>query len=419
MKILIVTQYFWPESFIINNLAKTLVEQGHTIQVLTGKPNYPEGKIFPGYSAKGCMNELFGEIPVYRVPLRPRGKSGAINLALNYLSFVWNGLLFFHRKVRGQSFDIILVYALSPITAVIPAIYLKWKLKSHLAVWVQDLWPESLSATGFIRNKQILYLVGLMVRIIYACTDIVFASSEAFKKPIRKYTSPRKSIQYYPNPYPDNYPKIVSSSSSRIPAALLREMEQNFCVVFAGNLGKAQAVETLISAAEKLKELLPNCKLILVGSGSMSSWIEEQKSDRNLDNLILAGRFPAEEMPHFFSRADGLLVTLAREEIFTYTIPSKVQAYLSSGRPIIAALDGEGKQLIERAGAGLCCPTEDSLGLAHCIEQLFYMPQVERERLGVAGRSYFLENFEIERQSRKLVEIFETRIGRTKDIFRP
>lgn len=408
LNILLVSQYFWPESFIVNDLVKSLVNQGHTVQVVTGKPNYPGGKIFQGYTAEGCVNELFEHhVAVHRVPLRPRGAGGAKNLLLNYLSFVLSGLWFFPRAVRGGAFDVIFVFAPSPITSVIPAIYLKWRLNSHLAVWVQDLWPESLSATGFIRNRMALRLVGWLVRGIYACTDTLLVQSKAFAAPVARYAREDK-IFYYPNSHQDS--PLQPVTGTQVPAELLEQLEQNFCLVFAGNLGTAQAVETLVQAAERLRHL-PGCKLVLVGSGSMLAWIETQKGLRGLDNLILAGRFPPSEMPQFFSRAAGLLVTLKREEIFAYTIPSKVQAYLAAGRPVIAALDGEGARVIEEAGAGLSCRAEDSAGLARCIEQLFHMSPEEREKLGQSGREYFLANFEMTRQSQRLVEILGNRIS--------
>ncbi len=382
------------------------------MQVLTGKPNYPEGKVFKGYVVKGCMDELFGDVPVYRVPLRPRGSGRAVNLVLNYLSFLWNGLLFFHRKVQNQSWDAILVFAISPITAAIPAIYLRWRLKTHLAVWVQDLWPESLSATGFVRNKLLLHCVGWVVRAIYAGADTLLVPSQAFKQPISHY-APIEKVVYYPNPYQEQPFNPVTNS--QVPAWLLSELEQNFCMVFAGNLGTAQSVETLVEAAEKLQFLIPECRLVLVGSGSMSAWLEQQKAERNLANLILAGRFPPAEMPQFFQRAAGLIVSLKRAEIFAYTIPSKVQSYLSAGRPIVAAIDGEGASIIESAGAGLCCPAEDATGLVNCIEQVFRMSPAEREKMGKAGRSYFLEHFEMTRQTHRLIEILEKRIRTTKE----
>jgi len=411
LRILLVTQYFWPESFIINDLIKTLVSQGHTVEVLTGKPNYPEGKVFEGYTADGCMDEFFDEtVTVYRIPLYPRGSGGAKNLLRNYCSFVFNGLKYFHRAVKGKSFDVIFVFAPSPITQVIPAIYLKLKMKSHLAVWMQDLWPESLKATGFIRNPVLLATVGVMVRCIYAFTDTLLIQSRAFHEPISRYSCAEK-IVYYPNSYQDSPHQI--SSETQIPQVVLDMMAKHFCLVFAGNLGTAQSLETLVQAAENLQHL-PEVKLIVVGSGSMEEWLKQQVVSKGLDNLVLVGRFPSTEMPQFFSRADGLLVTLKKEEIFAYTIPSKIQAYLAAARPIVAALDGEGAKVVAEAGAGLTCPAEDYQGLAQRIEQLFKMSVSERGKLGVAGRAHYLEYFEMKTQCSRLVEILQGRIAATR-----
>jgi glycosyltransferase involved in cell wall biosynthesis len=410
MKILVVTQYFWPESFIINDLVKNLTAQGHVIKVLTGKPNYPDGAVFRGYSVSGYQEEKFeSSVSVCRAPLRPRGSSGAKNLVLNYFSFILNGLKFYPNAVKGERYDVIFVFAPSPITSVVPAIYLKWKLKSHLAVWVQDLWPESLSATGFIKNKAVLAVVGWLVKGIYAFVDTLLVQSRAFRQPVARYADAGK-IVYYPNSYEDIPPGV---EDTRIPAPLLDELDNHFCLVFAGNLGTAQSVETLVEVAEKLRHL-SEVRIVLVGSGSMSSWIETQKKNRGLDNLILAGRFAATEMPHFFSRAAGLLVTLKQDEAFSYTIPSKVQAYLAAGRPIVAALDGEGARVIQEAGAGLTSPAQDAEGMANSIEQLFRMTLEQRESLGQSGRAYYLEHFEMERQSQRLVEILYSRINELK-----
>lgn len=407
MRILLVSQYFWPESFIINDLVRTLVAQGHFVHVLTGKPNYPEGVVFDGYSSAGCSKDEFaGSVPVYRVPLRPRRSGGAKNLALNYGSFVANGLRYFHDAVKGRSFDVIFVFAMSPITMAIPAIYLKWRLKSHLAVWVQDLWPESLRATGFVRNAAVLKLVSWLVRGIYKAADTILIQSKGFLDPVSKYAD-RKKVFYYPNSFRDS--RVPHLLQTQIPIEILEVLERDFCVVFAGNLGTAQAVDTIVEASERLR-MLPRCRIVLVGSGSMGNWLERQKRAKGLNNLVLAGRYPPSEMEQFFKRAAGLLVTLKREEIFSYTIPSKIQAYLAAGRPIIAALDGEGARVVEEAKAGLTCPAEDADGLARCIEKLYCMAPAERERLGQSGRSYFVEHFEMERQARELVELLERRI---------
>ncbi len=406
MNILVVSQYFWPENFLINDLVKILSDQGHEITVFTGKPNYPDGKIFEGYSANGFQSETFEEnIEVYRVPLRPRGKSGAKSLLLNYLSFVWHGILHAHKVAIKQDYDVILVYMPSPITSVLPAIYLKWKTKTHLAVWIQDLWPESIHATGFVKNPASLWLVSILVRFVYTCADTLLVQSKAFIRPVSRYTNKDK-IEYYPNSYLENDWGLEVTS---VPRWLLEEISNNFSLVFAGNLGTAQSLETLVAVAERIHHL-PKCKLVLVGSGSKLTWLKEQKQLKTLDNLLLPGRFEPETMPAFFERASGLLVTLRSEEIFSYTIPSKVQTYLAAGRPVIAAIDGEGARLITESGAGLASAAEDVDSLVRNIELLYNMGITEREALGEAGRKYFIDNFEMMSQSRRLVEIIQHRI---------
>lgn len=414
VRLLIVTQYFWPESFVINDLVRILAAQGHQVEVLTGKPNYPDGQVFEGYSADGCASEIYaGSVVVHRVPLRPRGRGGARNLALNYLSFVVNGLRYFPRMVAGRHFDAILVFALSPITAAIPAIWLKWRLHSHLAIWIQDLWPESLKATGFVRNQTVLTAVGWLVNAIYACADTLLVQSRGFIAPTAARARAER-IVYYPNSYADT---AACSSTTSLPDELRWEMENHDCIVFAGNVGTAQAVDTLLEAAIQLQHR-SRFRLVIVGSGSMLRWLENEVERRAVSNIVLAGRFPPHMMPAIFSRAVGLVVTLTREEIFSYTVPSKIQAYLAAGRPIIAALDGEGARVIEDAGAGLTCPAEDSSALAACMARLLDMPVASREALARAGRRYYLEHFEMEQQSRRLVDILTERGATAKGVIR-
>lgn len=408
LKIAIVTQYFYPEHFIINDIVRELVRQGHTVEIFTGKPNYPDGIIYDGYSAKGCTNEIWEDgVKLHRVPMRPRLTGGAKNLALNYLSFLFNGLFFFPGSLKKQSFDAIIVYGVSPITAAVPAILMKFLTRAHLFVWVQDLWPESLKATGFIKNSMTLRLVGLLVKGIYAFADTILVQSKAFVTPVMKYAKANK-IFYYPNSY--RKPTTVEVSESGLPSDFIDLLERNFCVVFSGNLGHAQSLDTLIDAAIRLKHL-SELKIVIVGSGSRLRWLQDQKKQLNLDNVILPGRFPASAMDEIFEKSKGLLVTLTRDEIFSYTVPSKVQAYMAAGRPLLAALDGEGARVIEESGAGLCSRAEDAASLAQNIEVLYNRSPEERDIMGEAGFRYFSEHFEMQGQCQRLVEIIKKRIA--------
>jgi len=405
MKILLITQYFWPEQFIINDLVKELAHQGHSIYVLTGKPNYPGGIVFSGYTQADTMVEEFiPGVQVFRAPLRPRGLKSGKNLFLNYCSFVFNGCWYFPKAIKGQSFDVILSFGLSPITSVLPAIIIKKKLKSHLAVWVQDLWPDSLKATGYIKNKYVLWLVGCLVRGIYYCSDTLLVQSKGFKIQVKRFANEGKII-YYPNSF---VPQVsVEYALSR---QIISTLENNFCLVFAGNLGTVQALDTLLDAA-KVLVCIEEFRLILVGSGSMTSHLQQRVLNEELTNVIMAGHYPTEAMPGIFKRASALIVSLNSDQLFSYTVPSKVQAYLAAGRPIIAALHGESADIVNEAGAGLTCSAENTEELISCIKQLHEMPLEERENMGQLGRAYFLKHFEISVQAKRLIDILKQRLS--------
>lgn len=399
MRILITSQYFWPENFIINDIAHILDEQGHEVVIATGKPNYPDGRLFDGYRAWGCEQERYlDKIEVLRVPLWPRGAGGAKNLILNYLSFVFSGLLFLPWMLRKREFDAVLVFAPSPVTQAIPAILISWLKKARLALWVQDLWPESLVATGFVRNPLLLKVVGCMVKGIYRRCDTLLVQSRAFIDPVSRYAD-RKKIFYYPNSI-DSRPPIAIAP---IQTELRDLLENHFCVVFAGNLGTAQALNTLVQAAVHLRDD-PHIRLVLVGSGSRLAWLKAQKQAHDLDNLIMPGRFPMEAMAQIFERSSALLVSLNDDEIFAQTIPSKVQSYLAAGRPILASMNGEGARVVSEARAGLSSPAEKVLPLVANIRCMKALSAEERAAMGHSGRMYFEANFDMHRQVQVLVE---------------
>ncbi|WP_416740231.1 glycosyltransferase family 4 protein [Pseudomonas sp. NFX71] len=402
MKILVVSQYFWPESFLISDIVRILDEQGHEVVVATGKPNYPDGKIFDGYRAGGTLRERYlGKIDVFRVPLWPRGQGGAKNLILNYFSFVLAGLVFLPWMLRKREFDAILVFAPSPILQAIPAILLKWLKKAKLALWIQDLWPESLAATGFIKSPFVLRSVGWLVRGIYRCCDILLVQSHAFSESMSRYAD-RDKIVYYPNSI-DARPLV---GAVPIPSELSELLEGHFCVVFAGNVGTAQALDTLLQAAVHLKEDA-DIRLVVIGSGSRLAWLQAQKTLLSLDNMVLAGRYPSQAMTQIFERSAALLVSLNAEAIFAQTIPSKIQAYLAAGRPIIACLDGEGARIVQEAGAGISSPAEQVLPLVAAIRKMHSFSSAEREAMGASGRAYFDQHFDMDVQVRHLVDLLQ------------
>lgn len=399
MKLLVLSQYFWPETFLINDVVRTLVDQGHQVTVATGKPNYPDGKVFDGYTASGTQRECYlGRVEVIRAPLYPRGQGGAWNLALNYISFVISGLICFPWQLRGRSFDAILVFAPSPVTQTIPAIFLKWLKGARLALWIQDLWPESLQATEFVKSPVLLTLIRWVVCAIYRCCDILLVQSRAFIEPVAGNAA-RNKIIYFPNCFDGH-----QLGTQPLSTELLKLLEDYFCIVFAGNLGTAQGLDTIVRAAIDLKEQ-QNIRFVLIGSGSRLEWLTKQKELHGLYNLVLPGRFSMEVMPQIFARASALLVSLGDEPIFAQTVPSKVQAYLAAGRPILASMNGEGTRVLKEACAGLSSPAGDHEALVRNIVHLRNLPVEARERMGISGREYFQREFEITSQVTKLVQI--------------
>jgi len=399
VKVLIVSQYFWPESFRINEIVHSLVEKGLEVDVLTGKPNYPEGDIFSGYQVGGCQIESWSGATLYRVPLFPRGKFSRWRLALNYLSFIFSGLLFGTWMLRKRKYDAVFVYGLSPILLAIPAIFLSRLKRCRLVIWVQDLWPDSLSATGYVKGRHLLRVVESVVRWIYRKADLLLVQSRAFEAPVSAM-APGKLIAYYPNSVDAMFcaPQSADVVLPDIPA-----LDDGFSVLFAGNVGSAQGVEVIVEAATLLRHI-PEIRFVVLGQGSCWEWMREQVAARGLTNLDLPGRFPVDTMPGLMQKADVLLVTLTDQPIFALTVPNKVQAYMASGRPILACLNGEGARLVSEAQAGFGVPAENAQALAEAVLKLYQMPEDARARLGANGQRYFREHFNHDRLVDQLIE---------------
>jgi len=390
MKILIVSQYFWPENFRINDLSLALKERGHEVTVLTGMPNYPDGKLFAGYSWWQKRRDCMDGVPVYRVPLFLRRQGRGWQLGLNYISFVLSACLLAPWYFRKQSFDVIFTFEPSPFTVGIPGVLMRRLKKAPMLFWVQDLWPESLAAAGAVHSPAVLKVVGRVVRWIYHRCDRVLVQSEAFVEPAVAAGAGRGCTQYYPN-WAESFYRPLPSMEVKVQGVGLPE---GFRVMFAGNLGEAQSLETIVAAAARLKAETA-IKWIIIGDGRRGAWMRDEVDRLGLaDAVMFLGRHPAESMPHFFAVADTLLVTLKADEVFAQTVPTKVQAYMACGRPVIAALNGEGARVIRQSGAGLAVPAGDDEALADAVLALYRMTENERDQLGISARAYYEAEFE-------------------------
>lgn len=382
MNILIVSQYFWPENFRVNDLAFYLRSRGHDVMVLTGLPNYPRGWFFPGH---GIGTETHRGVEIKRVPLFPRLRGKGWQLACNYLSFSLSASLLGPFLCR-KKFDVIFVHEPSPVTVGIPAIVMKKLHRVPIFFWALDLWPESLRAAGGVDSAWLLSLVRQMVRWIYRHCDRILVPSMGFVPKIESMGVNRGEIGFFPN-WSENE-GMEHTESGGLPAAL----PDGFIVMFAGNVGEAQDFPCILDAAEQLKGE-KDIHWVILGDGRMLDWVQCRVEERELRQVHLIGRHPSATMPAFLSRADALLVTLKKDEIFALTVPAKVQAYLAFGRPVIAALDGEGARVVEESGAGKVVQSGDAAGLAEAVKEMSEMSGADRVRLGKNGKEYYRQNF--------------------------
>jgi glycosyltransferase involved in cell wall biosynthesis len=402
MKVLIWTQYFWPENFHINSVARALFEQGVEVTVLTGKPNYPEGKLFPGYRAGGVHREKYSGFDVIRIPLRERGIGSAKGLALNYLSFIISGYLFAPFVLRGKKFDVVFVYAPSPLLQALPAIFVARLKQAPLVLWVQDLWPEALHATEFVKNRRLLHIVRMLVRGIYRFSDSILIQSEAFRSSIERLAIPKEKIRFFPNAAEDTFSE---TSRAHQDSGLAQDAGQSFSILFAGNIGTAQSCETIVEAAILLQNV-QSIRFHFFGSGSMAETISKSISENKLANVVMMGRVSSEKMASIYESASVLLLSLRDDPALSATIPSKLQSYLAAGKPIIVSSNGESANIIGKANAGLSCPAGDAQALAKAVLRLYEMLPAERARLGMNGRKYFMDNFYMPDRVAELVAHF-------------
>lgn len=402
MKVLIWTQYFWPENFHINSVAQALFEQGVEVTVLTGKPNYPEGKLFPGYKAGGVHREKFSGFDVIRIPIRERGFGSAKGLALNYFSFIISGYLLAPFALRGKKFDVVFVYAPSPLLQALPANFIAWLKHAPLVLWVQDLWPEALHATKFVKNPWLLRIVGVLVGHIYRFSDSILIQSEAFRSSIECFAIPKEKIRFFPNSAED-----ISEEAARAhhDSGLAQNVGQSFSIIFAGNIGTAQSCETIIEAARLVQDI-QNIRFYLVGSGSMVAAISQSINENKLANVAMIGRVSPEIMASIYTSASVLLLSLRDDPALSATIPSKLQSYLAAGKPIIVSSKGESANIICKANAGISCPPGDAPALARAVLSLYEMQPEERDRLGMNGRNYFMDNFYLPDRVTELIAHF-------------
>ncbi len=387
MKILLITSHFYPENFKANDMAFELQRRGHEVTVMTPIPDYPQGKYFDGYGIFRKRKETINGVKIIRTFVTPRRNGTTIWLGLNYLTYTLFAMIraFFH--AFRHRYDSIIVHETSPVMVGIPAVIVKKIQRIPLHFWVLDLWPESLQAAGGINNKSILNTFRKLTSWIYRNSDTILISSKGFRESINTIGDFNSRIKFFPN-WIDEALTDTSSCDGNLPV-----LPAGFNVVFAGNIGDAQDIPNVLKAAELLQDT--NINFILVGDGRRRQWAEEYVYKQGLRNVFLPGRFPLETMPELFSRSDILFLSLKNTPIFALTCPAKLQAYMSSGKPIVAMINGEGATTIQDAKCGWSVPAEQPERLAELLRKISAKSKDELAAIGANGAAYAHKHYRL------------------------
>ena len=392
MKILVVCQYYHPELVRITDICEELVKIGHQVTVLTDIPNYPMGDIYKGYDKGKNRIEKINGVDVQRVFTVPR-KSNAIMRLLNYHSFS-----FFSKKYIKKlkdDYDVVFVNQLSPVMMANAAIRYKRKYNKKVIMYCLDLWPESLCAGGIKKNSLIYKLYFVISKKIYKNMDKILVTSKSFIEYLKESFNIEQNIIDYLPQYAES---IFDKGSCK------KQMNNKIDLLFAGNIGKAQSLDTIIDAANMMKM---NEKIFfhIVGDGQELERLKKKTKELELKNVIFYGRQPLNDMPKFYKKADAMLVTLCGDSLISSTLPGKVQTYMAAGKPIIGAANGETKNVIEEANCGFCGIADDAKVFAQNIQK--FIDCKSKEKLGQNAFSYYKNNFAKDKFINRLIDELE------------
>ena len=388
-KILVYTNHYFPENFKINDIVNHFDDQEYSVKVITGIPNYPSGKIFRNYGYFKKTNEIKGNVKIRRLPLITRGRGSSFRLFLNYLSYFFSVLIYtVYLILSNKKYDIIFVHHTSPIfIAISPCLYKAFNKHVKMILWDLDIWPESLEATGVIKNKKVLKSVKRLVEILYDKFDIILVGSNSFVQIVKKRVN-NIPVVYFPNWAEEIFERALISK----PPPKIVTQAENLKIMFAGNIGEAQDVYSILKLIDKCKD--KHIDWVFVGDGRMKNWLERELNlIPTLGEINFLGSHPVEKMPFFFRQADIMLLSLKNEDIFSKTVPAKLQAYLASAKPVLGMISGEAKNIIINSGSGWCSDSGD-IENAYCnICEILKSNKKELSEKGIAGLNYYNKNF--------------------------
>lgn len=380
--ILVLSQYFYPEPFRINDMCTEWVKRGYKVTVLTGIPNYPYGKFYEGYGYTKKRKELWNGMEIIRIPLIPRGTS-SIGMICNYLSFVVSG--FFWNLFTRIKADYVFMFEVSPMTQALVGVWYAKKRNIPCYLYVQDLWPENVEIVTGIHTPLVLGPIGKMVDYIYRNCHKIFATSESFVKEIIKRGVPEEKVEFWPQ-YAEEFYQ---------PLPKCKREDGKFVIAFTGNIGYAQGLDILPEVAAILKERACDVLFKIVGDGRYKEELIHEIEKRNVvDMFELVGRKPAEDIPQILAESDAAFLSFMDNPLFAKTIPAKLQSYMACGMPIIASATGESQRIIEEAGCGVCCAIGDAKTLAEEIEALVGLDASEMHAMGERARTFCATSFD-------------------------
>lgn len=380
MKILILTQWYPPEpGLLMQELAQSLIGNGHQVTVLTGFPNYPSGKLYPGYRVQFLQREIIAGVPIIRVPLYPEHSRSGIKRAINYLSFAFSAALL-GRWIAPKP-DVLFVYH-PPLTVGIPAYVLSRLWRVPFVYQIQDMWPETLSATGMLNNSKIIQIIGYFAKWVYKKATSICVISPGFNSNLIEKGVPEKKIHTISN-WVDPEAYYIAEPDNSLAESL--GLAKRFNVVFAGIIGAAQGLEVILEAAKLLREY-NKIQFVLIGDGIALPELRKMAEAEHLKNVLFLGRYPQARMPGLYALADVLLVHLKDDPLFNITIPHKTLTYLASGKPILAAVAGDTAEVVKQAGAGITCQPSNPNALAEAVKRLYATRKTELQLMGRNGR---------------------------------
>jgi colanic acid biosynthesis glycosyl transferase WcaI len=402
---LLLTQWFDPEPTMKGLMfARVLKREGHDVEVVTGFPNYPGGKVFPGYRIKPFQREEVDGVRIIRVALFPSHDASAGRRILNYASFAASASIL--GSLLTQRPDVIYVYH-PPLTVGLAAAALSAAKRAPFVYDVQDLWPDTLAATGMIRNARALRVVDKLARWVYRRAAFVVAQSPGFRRALASRGVPESKLDVIYNWCDED--QLLLEHNPKIAKEL--EAGERFNVVFAGTMGKAQGLESVLLGARLLGERGSRAQFIFVGGGVEVASLKKRAERSGLTNVRFLPRMPMAEVGQVLDAADVLLVHLRDDPLFEITIPGKLQAYMAVGKPVLVGVRGDAADLIETSGGGVTCEPEDPDSLADAVERLEAMAPSALQEMGERGKRYYDSELSLRKGTRHFIRIFETVAG--------